>query len=379
MNVETEQVPLKLVERHHAIRLWIALAIMFLAALACAGGMTNLVVGDIPQYICPSATPRATNTPYATSTPTWPAIFQANLNFYLLGTNQDGFIIQWVGQSVGNVYAAWAGTPSDGSTWNSGLQSIGYAGYTYGPFYGSWYVPVPMNVALTSVSIQAGAYSVNYLVIRLPVSYYGNPGGYPCCAPPAIYPTPVATYTPYPTPTLYVRQNDYFIGDPVYNYVGQLKVRFKLLDLRSQPSRTPGPGGQPQNVYVWTFEVTNRRDSAMEYDFYPPVQMYISDITLPGGSSLQGVWGPSQAAADEAGVPHDNYQAFALQPGQSQTFTLAAYAPVGTIYRIGYVLDSTQRSTPGQPGSAPTQVPGRNTISWLNQVNTVCKGDIKEP
>jgi hypothetical protein len=176
-----------------------------------------------------------------------------------------------------------------------------------------------------------------------------------------------------------VRTNDYFLGDAVYNYSGQLKIRFILLDVRSQPAMKLGPGGQPQHIYQWTFEVKNRADSRVEYDFFPAAQTYVSDILLPGGGSVQGVWGPSQAAADEAGISPNNYQVFALQPGQSQTFTVAAYGPVGTVYRIGYVLDSTQRATPGQSGAAPTHVPGRNIVSWLNQTNTVCTGNIVEP
>lgn len=366
---------------HHRLvsRMCGVFIMLLLVSLACLGGVTNLVVGDIPQYTCPSATPRKTHTPYPTSTPTWPPSFQASLNFYLLGTNQDGFTIQWMGQSVGNVYASWSGTHADGSPWSSGLLAIGYAGYSFGPFYGAQYVSVPLDVTFTGISIQAGGIQVSYLVIRLPIAYSGNPGGYPCCAPPAMYPTPVATYTPYPTPTPYVRKNDYFLGDPVYNYSGQLKIRFTLLDVRRQRSTKVGPGGQPRHIYLWTFEVKNRADSSVEYDFFPAAQTYLSDILLPGGGSVQGVWGPSQAAADEAGISHSNYQVFALQPGQSQTFTVAAYGPVGTVYRISYVLDSTRRATPGQSGAAPTQVPGRNTVSWLNQVNTVCTGNIAEP
>ncbi len=56
-----------------------------------------------------------------------------------------------------------------------------------------------------------------------------------------------------------------------------------------------------------------------------------------------------------------------------QLFALAAFGPVGTAYRVSYALDLTTR------GSGPTQVPGAHIVSWLNAVNTVCKGEIQEP
>ena len=49
-------------------------------------------------------------------------------------------------------------------------------------------------------------------------------------APGSITPTPRPTYTPWPTPTEYVRTNDYFVGDAIYT--GQqpsgLRLRFRV-------------------------------------------------------------------------------------------------------------------------------------------------------
>jgi hypothetical protein len=71
-------------------------------------------------------------------------------------------------------------------------------------------------------------------------------------------------------------------------------------------------------------------------------------------------------------TPH--YALEDIQPGQTKTFTLAAYGPRGTVRRVAYALDATARD----PGN-PTQVPGRNIVSWINEMNTLCSGEIAEP
>ena len=52
----------------------------------------------------------------------------------------------------------------------------------------------------------------------------------------------------------------------------------------------------------------------------------------------------------------------------------AAYGPRGTARRISYALDASARD-----GLNPTIVPGRNIVSWINEVNTICTGEIEEP
>ncbi len=58
--------------------LFLALFGLTLAILACTGATLNLQIGNLPQYTCPSATPRATDTPFPTSTPTWPTFLMYN-------------------------------------------------------------------------------------------------------------------------------------------------------------------------------------------------------------------------------------------------------------------------------------------------------------
>jgi hypothetical protein len=103
--------------------------------------------------------------------------------------------------------------------------------------------------------------------------------------------------------------------------------------------------------------------------------MYVSTITLPGGLEVDNVWGASLAAAEEAGFT-PNYELADVQPGETKTFTLAAYGPRGTARRVSYVLDVTARD---DGGGIPTIVPGQNIVSWINEVNTICTGEIEEP
>jgi hypothetical protein len=68
-----------------------------------------------------------------------------------------------------------------------------------------------------------------------------------------------------------------------------------------------------------------------------------------------------------------------LEPGQSHDFLMAAYGPLGQVRRIAFALDFSARPTPGDIRPGPTQVAGRNVVTWLNEVNTVCQGDIQQP
>ena len=94
---------------------------------------------------------------------------------------------------------------------------------------------------------------------------------------------------------------------------------------------------------------------------------------MASGGEVEGVWGASLAAAEEAGLT-PNYEATDIQPGETKTFTLAAYGPRGTARRISYALDVTARAE-----GLPTVVPGQNVVSWINEVNTICTGEIEEP
>ncbi len=344
-----------------------AFAMLLLAALACTAAKQNLDIRGLPQYICPSATPRPTHTPYPTSMPNYPPAFQANLNYSYVDVTRSTVMVQYIAQSVGAVQLSFSGVTDTGSAWvgSSGVLTIGYASYGVPGSSGSYPVTLPYNVTSATISINGYTFGV----VRYPYPYFTSANPFPCCLPGPIYPTPVPTYTPYPTPTLYVRTNDYFLGDPIYTS-GTLRVRFKVTQITSQSTSVPDLQGNPQNIYVWQLEVKNI--GSVEYALFPVGQMYISQIVTPGGTTMDGVWGASLQAAQAANVT-TNYDPVGLQPGQTQTFTLAAFGPVGTVYRLSYAMDSSER------GGGPTQVPGANIVSWLNAVNTICTGEIQEP
>ena len=87
--------------KHHRKSTWMIAAIfLFAAALACAGQVQNLYIGDLPQYLCPSSTPRATHTQPATSLPSWPPYFASNVSWYQVAPNFNTIYAQWTGQSA---------------------------------------------------------------------------------------------------------------------------------------------------------------------------------------------------------------------------------------------------------------------------------------
>jgi hypothetical protein len=348
-----------------------ALAGLILAILACAGTPDNLRVDGLPQYTCPSATPRATDTPRPTSPPTYPFTFLANLDYAYVDTIRSLVNVRYLAQSVGSIQIAYSGITSTGQPWlgSGGFMSIGYAPYGSPGITGNYPLLIPSDVTSANITILGGV-AYTFTVTRYFSPLSGSPNPYPCCLTPPIYPTPVPTYTPYPTPTPYVRTNDYFVGDPIYALTSTLRIRFKVTDISSTPSTAPDRSGSPQNVYISHLEVKNIGET--EYDLFPEIQMYVSEIVTAGGGTLQGVWGPSLEAAQAAGIT-PTYDPAALAPGQTQVFALAAFGPVGTAYRVSYALDLTTR------GNGPTQVPGAHIVSWLNAVNTVCKGEIQEP
>ncbi len=348
-------------KRRTIFYLLIACAVLTGAILACAGTLDNLRVSDLPQYVCPSATPRLTDTPRPTSSPTYPYTFVANLDYNYVDVTRSVVMAQYLAQGVGNVQLTYSGVTAGGQLW-AGSFNIGNAPYGSPGVIGSYPLFIPSDVSSATVSV-TGGYSYSFVVTRYPYPLTASPNPSPCCLPSPIYPTPVPTYTPYPTPTPYVRTNDYFLGDPVYALTATLRIRFRVTDMAALST----PQG---TVYVWRLEVKNV--GSVEYDLYPAVQMYLSEIVTAGGGTVNGVWGPSLGAAQAAGMT-PTYDPVALAPGQTQMFVLAAFGPAGTVSRVSYAMDSTAR------GGGPTQVPGANIVSWLNRANTECKGEIREP
>ncbi len=358
-------------------RWMIVIAALLAAAVACAGTVQNLKIDGLPQYVCPSSTPRPTSTQPPTSRPLWPPYFASNLDGYQVGPNFNTIRVQWTGQNAGTVYLSYSGSMSVYPYYWTGSGGYLAVDTIPGPTrMGSYGITIPLDVYYATVNIYASGVpgsSRSYTVTRVYYTIYPIPYPPPGGDPGSITPTPRPTYTPWPTPTEYVRTNDYFVGDAIYTGEQStgLRLRFRVTDIRSTDDVQPDGDGQPQSIFVWDLEVSNV--GSVEYDLFPAGQMYVSTITLPSGVEVEGVWGASTGAALEAGFT-PQYDMADLQPDETQTFTLAAYGPRGTARRIAYVLDVTAREV-----GIPTIVPGQNIVSWINEVNTICSGEIEEP
>jgi hypothetical protein len=356
--------------------IWIiAVCLLLTAMLACTGAAQNLRIEGQPQYICPSSTPCPTHTPLPTDLPLWPPYFTANISGTQVGPNTNTIYAQWTGQKAGTVYLSYSGSLSTSPYVWTGSNGFFVVDTIPGPTSSRAYgITLPLEVISATISLYADGIpgsAQTFTVMRVYTPLYPTLIPFPGGAPGSLTATPRPTYTPWPTPTQYIRTNDYFIGDAIYTPLqpSGLRLRFRVTDIDDVPAE-PNEEGQPQSIYAWTIEVKNV--GSLEYDVFPAAQMYISTITLPTGIETDGVWGASQAAAEEAGLPAD-IMVTDIQPGQTKTFTLAAYGPRGTARRLVYVLDPTER----EPGN-PTQVPGRNLVTWIHEVNTICSGDIAE-
>ncbi len=370
-----------------------------LAILACSGELTpeSVTIGELPQYVCPSATPIPTDTPLPTSPPTYNRFFTANLSNYQVGFNTSSTQVQWYAQSAGNVYVSYSGSMTSSPYFWSGASNvyIGYSPYNQPSRSGSYTIIIPSTVTYATITVWAGSTTRTFTVSHIYGSvtqFYPPPSG---GAPPPIYPTPRPTYTPYPTPTLYVRTNDYFLNDPIYTSPDEdyLNIRFRVISMDSQsfqgtptpnPPKTPVPGTNPtpiyaESLYTWTFVVKNF-SADQTYTIYPPAQSFVSSITLPSGATQDILLFPTYEAAQLAGfTDFSGYAGHTLEPGDEVTLRLAAKGPQGTLYRVSWVMDASGRPEPANPAEPTPIVAGDNIVSWINEVNTDCVGEIAEP
>lgn len=375
--------------------------LLMLTVLACTGELTpeSVTIGELPQYVCPSATPRATDTPLPTSPPTYPNYFSVNLSNYEVGTNVSTVTVQWLAQSAGGIYLNYSGSMNVPPYFWSGASNvlIGYSAMDQPAQNGFFTLPIPTSVSSATLQIwgtYGGSYNT-FTVYRIGGTvgaFYPSPSW---GAPSPIYPTPRPTYTPYPTPTPYVRTNDYFLNDPIYTSSDEdyLNIRFRVTEMQSlsfqgtptpNPPKTPIPGVAPttiypESLYVWTFVVKNFSDD-QTYTIYPPAQSFVSSILLSNGAEQNILLFPTYTAAQLAGfTDFTGYQAHNLAPGQQVTLRLAAKGPQGALYRVSWAMDASGRPAPVNPGAATPIVAGSNIVSWINTVNTECVGEIQEP
>jgi hypothetical protein len=358
-------------------RLILVIFMLLVTTIACAGTVQSLRVDGLPQYICPSSTPQPTHTQPPTSDPIYLPYFVSNLSWHQVAPNFNVILAQWNGQSAGTVYASYSGSMNTYPYYWTGSSGYIPVSTIPGPTQqGVYAIVIPLDVVAVTISVYASGVSDSmqyYSVVRVFYDIYPTLIPPPSDAPGSITPTPRPTYTPWPTPTEYVRTNDYFVGDAIYTpeQPSGLRLRFRVTNIRQVDTAERDKQGQFQSIFIWDFEVKNI--GSVEYDLFPAGQMYVSTITLPSGLEQNGVWGASLAAAEEAGLT-PNYDLTDIQPDETKTFTLAAYGPRGTARRISYILDVTERDD-----GISTLVPGQNIVSWINEVNTICTGEIEEP
>src|SRR5262245_22223929 len=90
---------------------------LILAAVACAANAENMTVQGTPLYICPSSTPRPTDVLPPPDPPTYPASFQANLNYPRVDPGRNTVNVQYLAQSVGWIQIAYSGLYQNGGVW----------------------------------------------------------------------------------------------------------------------------------------------------------------------------------------------------------------------------------------------------------------------
>ncbi|MFQ3647603.1 MAG: hypothetical protein SNJ54_15460 [Anaerolineae bacterium] len=166
--------------------------------------------------------------------------------------------------------------------------------------------------------------------------------------PPLIIPPAAASPTPYTIAPPW----DFYLGDAVF--VGQrgapLRLRFRLQDVQV---RSAGA----RNLVTWQLEIRNL--GSTPYETIPVALMLITRITTANGRQT-GTWRTSEAAMRAAGFTDENYDR--LLPGLTRLYRLAAYIPAGRPDQFTYLLDGD----------------GSNRITWTNQGNPYCSGDVAD-
>ncbi|NLF74249.1 MAG: hypothetical protein GX573_01020 [Chloroflexi bacterium] len=132
-------------------------AILLLAGtLACAGTVQNLRVDGLPQYTCPSSTPRPTHTQLATSLPGWASYFASNLSGYQVAPNFNTIYAQWTGQNAGTVYLSYSGNMTAYPYYWTGSGGTIAVDTIPGPTRTNLYaITIPRDVYYASISIYA--------------------------------------------------------------------------------------------------------------------------------------------------------------------------------------------------------------------------------
>lgn len=361
-------------------RRWCGLLLVVLAqlagVLACEGNVKNLTVNGTPKYVCPSATPRPTDTPRPTSPPTFPAAFQANLDYNFIHPGRTLVHLQYLAQNVGMVYLSYAITYPAGYVYTSPLIPLTNTG-NFAGIQASYPLYLPPEISYAQLTLYSSFPMPTFTVGVYPFPYYTNPMAPPCCLPPPLYPTLSPTFTPYPTPTAFeiAAPTAFFLDDPVYNRAPPVQLRLRL--------KSPIREGLLQFIIpllaaaTWTLEISNV--GQVEYDFLGAGYTFIAEVR-DNGVNYTGVWPPSHEAATFLGITTQAYGPRAIQPGQTVTIEVAAWIPANAhVSQVGMLLNPYQSGDPGWATFTPGSGKEGTVIRWTNAVNTICKGEITYP
>jgi hypothetical protein len=308
-----------------------SLVALMCVGLACGGTVgsgvseANVRVTGLPQFVCPTSTPRPTHTALPTLTQ--------------LPTTAPRVVM----------------TPMVYSTYEP------VCNYSAQPF--SQFMCVPNACFPQAQKFCATFYSYPIVTPNPPGFWWGGgTGSGPTSTPRATH-TPYPTRTPWPTPTPYIVSENYAMGADVYvGGTGGLELRFRI----SQP-RTIAVDDR-QQVVVWDVEIGNV--GTVAYHALPGAQSFVSHLMV-GGQALAGYWYASVDAAHAAGITLDPrvLDIVVVQPNQTVTLALTAFTPVGSVYKLAWILD------PYSGGRG--DVIGGNTALWVNEPEPeACIGNV---
>jgi hypothetical protein len=308
----------------------ILVGFMFLLLLLACGGTVdvseeNVRVTGLPQFVCPSSTPRPTDTAVPTRTQ-MPTAAPVVINTPM-------------------VYVPYPPV----------------CNYAAAPSY--QYICAP-NACLPSFTGCGMAYTYP-LATPNPSGYWsgGGTGLGPTSTPRPTF-TPYPTRTPYPSPTPYVVSENYPMGADVYvGGEGSLQLRFRV----SNPRITPISASR--QVVIWDIEIGNI--GTIRYNALPGAQVFVSHL-LVAGQAQAGYWYASAEAALAANIALDErvLDIVEVAPNETVRLTLTAFTPIGEVYKIAWLLDPYS-------GGTGSGVVGGNTVLWLNQPDpNNCMGNV---
>ena len=108
---------------------------------------------------------------------------------------------------------------------------------------------------------------------------------------------------------------------------------------------------------TWRLEIRNLGGAT--YETVPVALMVITRVNT-ASEQQTGTWRTSETAMAAAGFTNENYDP--LPPGSTRVYRMAAYVPAGSVGQFAYLLDGD----------------GGNRITWVNQINPNCSGDVAD-